>query len=295
MRARPRYHGYLFVLPLILALGATVIYPVLYNAMVAFQRYDAIRDQWSFAGLSNFDKLLHSPLFWQSFQVTTVWVLGSVVLQFLIGIAVALALNRIGAARRFLGGLFVVPWVSSYVIVAVLWLWIYHPQLGVLNDVLLRLGVVQRPVPWLASPTLAMPSLIMTNVWKFFPIVTVTLLAGMQMIPKEFYEVAQVEGATRWRTLRHVTLPMLVPSISAAVLICTIWAFNSFTLPFMMTGGGPLRSTNILGLYIYQQAFESGDFGAAAAGAIFLFLTILGVVVVYLRSMAGKERGAGLP
>jgi multiple sugar transport system permease protein len=285
----------LFVSPLLVALAATVIYPVVYNTMVAFQRYDAARDVWSFAGLSNFEKLLRSPLFWQSFQVTIVWVLGSVVLQFLIGMAVALALNRIGAPRRFLGGLFIVPWISSYVIVAVLWLWIYHPQLGVLNDLLLRLRVVQRPVAWLASPTLAMPSLIVTNVWKFFPIVTVTLLAGMQSIPREFYEVAEVEGATRWRTLRHVTLPTLAPSISAAVMICTIWAFNSFTLPFMMTGGGPLRSTNILGLYIYQQAFESNDFGAAAAAAIFLFLTILGVVVLYLRSAKGERSGDGLP
>ncbi len=168
-------------------------------------------------------------------------------------------------------------------IVAILWMWVYHPQLGVLNDILLRVGLVERPIPWLSRPELAFVALVVANSWKFFPLVMITLLAGLQSIPSDFYEVAEIEGANRWQSFTQVTVPSMLPSISSAVVVAGIWAFNAFTLPFIMTGGGPLRATEVLGLYIYKQAFTSFDFGAAAAAAIFLFLLILLFVVAYLR------------
>lgn len=271
------------MLPLILVMLGVVVYPVVYNLIVSFFDYDSVRNTWTFARFRNYDKILSSPQFWQSLRVTLVWVAANVGLQFVVGMIVALALHRIRFARGFLGGLFLVPWISSFVIVAVLFLWLYHPQLGVLNDILLKLGILDRPIPWLAYPNLAFVSLVVANSWKFFPLVMITLLAGLQAIPSDYYEVAQIEGASRLQVYRHVTVPALMPSISSAVVVSGIWAFNAFTLPFIMTGGGPLRSTEVLGLYIYKQAFTSFDFGAAAAAALILFLLILLFVAAYLR------------
>jgi len=285
---RPRlrlraWRGYLFVLPLIAVMLAVVVYPVLYNARVSVFDYRAARDTWTFVGFDNFAKILSSPFFWQSLRTTLAWVAANVGLQFVVGMAVAVALHRIRYGRGFLGGLFLVPWISSFVIVAVLWMWVYHPQLGVLNDVLLKVGLIDRPVPWLAFPNLAFGALVVANSWKFFPLVMITLLAGLQTIPADYYEVAEIEGANPLQAFVQVTLPSMLPSVSSAVVVAAIWAFNAFTLPFIMTGGGPLRATEVLGLYIYKQAFTSFDFGAAAAAAIILFLLILLFVVAYLR------------
>ena len=284
LRARlRRYQGYLFTLPLAVVMLGVIIYPVIYNVRVSFFDFDPVGTLWTFVGLDNFAKIFSSREFWGSVRTTLVWVGANVALQFVAGLGVAVALHRARRARGVLGGLFLVPWISSFVIVAILWLWLLHPQLGVLNDILLKLGVVRSPIQWLSYPNLALLSLVIANSWKFFPLVMITLLAGLQTIPEEYYEVASIEGAGRLQTLFKVTLPSMLPSVSAAVVVSAIWAFNAFTLPFIMTGGGPLRATEVLGLYIYKQAFTSFDFGAAAAGAIFLFVLILVCVAIYLR------------
>lgn len=285
-----KYRGYLYALPLLFVVASVIIYPMLYNLRVSFYDYNPVRDRWTFVGLKSYTKIFASAEFWASVRTTFVWVFGNVLLQFVLGMAVALALHRIRFARGFFGGLFLVPWISSFVIVAILWLWVYHPQLGVLNDILLRLHIIERPVSWLAFPDLALGSLIVANSWKFFPLVMITLLAGLQTIPHEYYEVAEIEGANKAQIFFRVTLPSMLPSVSSAVIIAAIWAFNAFTLPFIMTGGGPIRATEVLGLYIYKQAFTSFDFGAAAAGAIFLFLLILLFVTVYLKVVGDEGR-----
>jgi multiple sugar transport system permease protein len=278
------------VVPLAAVMLGVVVYPVLYNARVSVFDYHAARNTWTFVGLDNFATVLGSRIFWQSLRTTLAWVAANVGLQFVIGMAVAVALHRIRIGRGFLGGLFLVPWISSFVIVAVLWMWVYHPQLGVLNDILLKVGLIDRPVAWLARPELAFASLVVANSWKFFPLVMITLLAGLQTIPADYYEVAEIEGATKLQSFLRVTLPSMLPSVSSAVVVAAIWAFNAFTLPFIMTGGGPLRATEVLGLYIYKQAFTSFDFGAAAAAAIILFLLILLFVVAYLRLVRDEAR-----
>lgn len=275
--------GYLFAAPLLVVLALAVLLPALYNLGIAFFDYNAMTQAWKFAGLRNFIKLWDSDYFWNSFAVTLIWVIGNVSLQLVFGLAIAMALNSIGRFRGAFTGILMIPWISSFVVVAVLFLWILHPQLGVLNDILLRFGVVERPVAWLASPELAQMSLILANSWKFFPLVMITLFAGLQDVSTEQLEAADVDGANPFQKFRMVTLPTIMPSISTAVLLSTIWAYNSFTLPIIMTAGGPLRATEILGLFIYKQAFDSFDFGAAAACSLVLFVQILVVIVLYLR------------
>ena len=283
MALRRDVRGFLFATPLLVALSAAVVLPAIYNTALAFWRYDALRDQWTFTGLGNFERLVASPNFWNAFGVTVLWVVGNVSLQLVIGMAVALALNSVTRLRSFYSAVVMVPWVSSFVIVAVVFLWLYHPDLGVLNDLLLRTGIVAQPVAWLASPGMAQFSLILANTWKFFPLVAITLFTGLQAVPTEVLEAARIDGANRRQILRHVVIPLLAPSIATAVLLSSIWAFNAFTLAIIMTGGGPLRATEVMGLYIYKVAFDSFDFGTAAAASLLLFGVILLVTVLYLR------------
>lgn len=281
----PRLRGYLFAAPLLAVLGLAVLYPALYNLAIAFFKVDLARNNWAFVGFRNFAKLWESEFFWNAFGVTLIWVGGNVSLQFVVGLSTALALNSIRRFRGLFTGILLIPWISSFVVVAILFLWIYHPQLGVLNDLLLRVGLIGEPLAYLASPRLAQVSLILANTWKFTPLVMITLLAGLQDVPREFLEVAAVEGAGAWHTFRRVVVPTILPSISTAILLSTIWAYNAFTLPIIMTAGGPLRATEILGLFIYKQAFDAFDFGAAAACSLVLFAQILIVVVLYLRAI----------
>jgi multiple sugar transport system permease protein len=292
MAARTTLKGYLFATPLIVVLAAAVILPAIYNAALAFWRYDVMRDAWRFVGVDNFIKLAEAPAFWNAFWVTVTWVIGNVALQLVVGMAVALALNSVKTLRAFYSAVVMVPWVSSFVIVAVVFLWLYHPDLGVLNDLLLRLRAIDTPVAWLASPGLALVSLIVANTWKFFPLVAITLFTGLQAIPREVVESATVDGANRVQTLRYVVVPLLAPSIATAVLLSAIWSFNAFTLSIIMTGGGPLRATEVMGLYIYKIAFDSFDFGMAAAASLVLFVLILIVTLLYLR-VADPSRDGG--
>lgn len=273
----------LFSAPLLAVLGASVLLPALYNALLAFRRYDAMDDAWRFVGAGNFARLVAAPAFWNSLGVTAIWVAGNVAMQLSLGLAVALSLNAVTRPRAFYSAVVMVPWVSSFVIVAIVFLWLYHPELGALNDMLRRLGLIATPIAWLASPELAQFSLMLANTWKFFPIVAITLFAGLQAIPREVMEAASIDGAGCIATLRRVVLPMLSPSIATAVLLSMIWSFNAFTLPIIMTGGGPLRATEVIGLYIYKLAFDRFDFGLAAAASLLLFLVILCITLVYLR------------
>jgi multiple sugar transport system permease protein len=284
LKRRTRFvKGYLFAAPLLAVLAVAVLIPALYNLGIAFCKFDPMSNTWQFSGIRNFATLVQSPLFWNSFKVTLLWVGGNVSLQLVIGLAVALALNSIIRFRGPFTGILLIPWISSFVVVGILFIWIYDPQMGVLNDLLLRLGLIETPVAWLASPQLAQLSLIAANTWKFFPLVMITLLAGLQDVSPELLEATQVDGANWLGSFRMVILPTILPSISTGVLLSTIWAYNSFTLPIVMTGGGPLRATEILGLYIFKLAFDAFDFGAAAAASLVLFIQILIVILLYLK------------
>ena len=291
MRASPTAKGYLFATPLLVVLAAVVILPAVYNAVLAFFKYDAASNAWRFVGMLNFSQLFAQDEFWNAASVTLLWVVGNVSLQLVIGMAVALALNAVTRFRAFYSAVVMVPWVSSFVIVAVVFLWLYHSELGVLNDMLTRLGVIEQPIAWLASPGMAQLSLILANTWKFFPLVAITLFTGLQAIPRELIEASLTDGASRAETLRHIVFPLMAPSIATSVLLSAIWAFNAFTLAIIMTGGGPLRATEVMGLYIYKVAFDAFNFGMAAAASLLLFTVILIVTTLYLR-VADPARGA---
>ena len=274
---------YLFLLPATLALLLIFFYPMARAAYLGFQRYDQLFGAFEFAGLSNYAKLVRDGAFWNALRVSAIWVVGSVVGQFLIGFGAALLLNESWRGNRLLRALLLVPWVMPGLSIGVAWRLIYNPQLGLINDLAARLGLPGQS--WLANPDLAIVAVILPNIWKAFPFVAVTLLAGLSAIPGDLYEAAKVDGATTWQRFRDITLPSLRGLMVILTLLLSVWTFNFFDLPFVLTGGGPVNATEVMPILVYRFAFEQFAYGYASALAVLMTLINLVFAVFYLRSL----------
>jgi multiple sugar transport system permease protein len=235
-----------------------------------------------FVGLDNYTKSLADPVFWSSLWNSLIWVVTAVALQFLLGLGAALLLNRRFAWRGVARALVVVPWALPSVIIGLIWTWMLDFNLGLVNAIGTRIGLLSQPVPWLSHPGTAMAAVILAVVWQGFPFFAVTLLAGLQAIPAELYEAAALDGASPFASFRNVTLPGLAGVITTSLLLRMIWVANSLDLILVMTGGGPGTATQTLPLHAFLTAWSGGDYGQGSALAVLLTLLLLGVVVAYL-------------
>jgi multiple sugar transport system permease protein len=277
----------LFLLPALLVTAAVILYPALQTVWLglhSFVLFDP--DSMRFIGLGNFRAILADELFWVSLSNSVVWVVCAVGLQFALGLVTALLLNQTFAGRGLARALVVVPWALPSVIIGLMWTWMYDLNLGVFNDLLMRLGLIDAPVAWLAQPGTALAAVILALVWQGFPFFAVMILAGLQTIPAEHYEAAAIDGATRWQTLRFVTLPALREVIATALLLRTIWVANSLDVILVMTGGGPGYETHTLPLYAFLKAYSAMEFGYASALSLVLTLLLLLAVAFYVRRVA---------
>lgn len=277
----------LFLLPALLVTAAVILYPALQTVWLglhSFVLFDP--DSMRFIGLGNFKALLADELFWISLSNSVIWVVCAVGLQFALGLVTALLLNQTFTGRSLARALVVVPWALPSVIIGLMWTWMYDLNLGVFNDLLMRLGVIDAPVAWLAQPGTALAAVILALVWQGFPFFAVMILAGLQTIPSEHYEAAAMDGASRWQTLRFVTLPALREVIATALLLRTIWVANSLDVILVMTGGGPGYETHTLPLYAFLKAYSAMEFGYASALSLVLTLLLLGAVALYVRRVA---------
>ena len=225
-----------------------------------------------------------SPLFWESLGHSLLWVVVSVTLQFALGLVTALLLERRFAWRSLARALVIVPWALPSVIIGLVWTWMLDFNLGVINQIAVRIGLIAEPIAWLARPDTAMAAVILAVVWQGFPFFAVTLLAGLQSIPREHYEAAAIDGAGALARFRHVTLPGLAPVIATSVLLRMIWVSNSLDLILVMTGGGPGTATHTLPLYAFLKAWSGANYGYGSALAVVLSVLLLGVVISYARS-----------
>ncbi|HUK08968.1 MAG TPA: sugar ABC transporter permease [Stellaceae bacterium] len=290
LRARTLLTGYAYLVPAALCLLATVAVPIgkaiqmsLY-ADVLFKPQD-----YRFIGLGNYIYLVEDPVFWLSLWNSFVWVFGSVVLQFVVGFAAALLLHQAFAGRTLLRTLLLLPWVIPGVVVGLIWEWLYQPNYGVINDLLINAGLLHDRVAWLSNPDLAMAAVVFTNVWRGIPFFAIMLLAGLQAVPDELYEAARIDGAGVWARFWHVTLPLMRPIIVVATATRIIWTFNYADLIFVMTSGGPANATQITSTYTLMQAYANLDFGYAAALSVVLLLVMLAFTAAYLRITKGVE------
>jgi multiple sugar transport system permease protein len=289
-RARELMTGYLYLFPVIVVLGSTVLFPILKAMHMSLYNHVLIKPQeYGYIGLANYARLLRDDAFWLSLWNSFFWVFGSVSLQFVGGFAAALLLHQAFQGRALVRTLTLLPWIIPGVVVALIWEFIYQPNYGLLNDVLSRLGWMTERVAWLSSPALAMPAVIATNVWRGTPFFAIMLLAGLQAIPTELYEAARVDGASVFQRFTRITLPMLRPIIVVATATRIVWTFNYADLIFVMTGGGPANATQITSTYTLLQAYSNLDFGYAATLSVALLLIMLGFTVFYLRITRGLE------
>lgn len=280
---------YGFLLPALLVTALVILFPVLQTAWYSLHEYVLYDpDNFRFVGLRNFATALSDEVFWIALLNSAIWVSGIVFLQLLLGLGAALLLNQSFWWRGMARALVIIPWALPSVIIGLMWTWIYDFNLGVFNDILLRLGLISAPHPWLAQPSTALACIMLALVWQGFPFFTVTILAGLQTVPGELYEAAEIDGASPWRQFLHVTLPSIAGIVTTAVLLRIIWVANSLDVILVMTGGGPGYATHTLPLYAFLRAYTGMEFGYAASLSLMLTAILLGIVWLYVRRQAGE-------
>jgi multiple sugar transport system permease protein len=282
-----RLTPYAFLLPALAITTLVVLLPAARTFWMSFTDLILYRpDAQRFVGFGNFVKALSDEVFWISLRQSVLWVSLAVGLQFALGFATALLLNQSFWWRSAARALVVIPWALPSVIIGLMWTWMLDFNLGVLNDMLLRLGLIAKPVAWLAEPDLAFYCVVLTLVWQGFPFFAVTILAGLQSIPADQLEAADIDGATRWQRFRFVIIPGLADIIMTALLLRIIWVANSLDVILLMTGGGPGYATHTLPLYAFQKAYSAMEYGYGAALAMILTALLMAIVAVYVRRSA---------
>jgi multiple sugar transport system permease protein len=278
--------GWWFVAP---ALGVLVVFffaPVATALLLSFTDFDiyavASYDNARFVGLANYDSLIRNPVFWKALGNTFYFAFVGGPLTIAVSLGAAMLLNaRLVRFQGVFRTIFFAPVVTTLVAVAIVWRYLYHPRYGLLNYGLEFVGV--GPVDWLGDPRWAMPAIILLAVWKNFGYNMIVFVAGLQSIPLDLYEAAELDGAGSWHRFRHVTLPMLAPTFLFVTIITMIGYLQLFAEPYVMTQGGPLQSTLSVVLLMYEQGFRWWNIGYAAAIAFALFVVIFAVTLVQLR------------
>ncbi len=283
MRAEAR-SGALLSAPYALFLLAFAAYPVVFALALVLMRWDLVTTP-SFAGLDNVKLLAHDARFWQAVGNTFVFLGIHLPLQIVTALGLALALNRPMRFRAFWRATFFLPVVISGAVVAILWNALYATDVGLINALLSRIGLA--PVPWLTDPSLAMPAIAVMVTWKNVGFYVIIYLAGLQYIPKSCQEAIELDGASAWQRFRHLTVPLLLPQTVLVVTLSTINGFQLFIEPYVMTGGGPLRRTFSVVLYMYTNAFSYQKMGYAATIGVALAV-IIGTVVAIQRRVIGR-------
>lgn len=278
--------AWLFLSPALLLIALFFALPVIAAFLLGFTDFDlyALADLHTVrvTGLRNYTTLFDSPLFWQALRNTAQFALIGGPLSIMVSLAAALLVNaKATRFKPFFRSVLFMPFVTTLVAVSIVWRYLYHPQYGLLNWLLGGIGV--GPIDWLGNPTLAMPAIMLVAIWKGFGYNMLVFIAGLQGIPDDLYEAARLDGAGWWQQFRHVTLPMLRPTMFFVTIITMVGFFQLFAEPYVMTQGGPLRSTTSLVLLMYEEGFRWWRMGYAAAIAVVLFLVILLFTLVQRR------------
>jgi multiple sugar transport system permease protein len=273
----------LLFLPSSLLVGLFLIYPLVNGVWLGFTDASPLNRSLHFIGFENFADLLTDPKFWEVLWNSAFLIIASIVLSTVLGFVIALLLTSgirlVGLFRTAVFQVWLVPWIA----VAILWGWIFNSDYGVVNFLLMDIGVLDRPQKWLADPLLAQLVIISAFTWRQIPFMMVVSLAALQGIPRELREAASIDGAGYARQLGHIVLPLVRNVMMVVALLQTVRLFQEITLPWVLTQGGPINATTTLSLYAYKIAFERWDFGlASAVGTIWLVLLAI-FAMIYVR------------
>lgn len=276
--------GYLMVMPALICIGLISLYPVIQTFWLSLHRLRLqFPNMTKFIGLQNYITIFSDDRFVNATINTVEFTVISVALELVFGLGVAMLMNKEYKGRGLMRAAALVPWAIPTTVSAMMWKFIYNDQLGVLNDILVRIHLIPAYKAWLGSEATAMGAAITADVWKTTPFMALLLLAGLQVIPKELYEAARVDGASPWRQFVTITLPLLRPTILVALIFRTLDAFRVFDLIYVLTGGGPGNSTETLSVYAYKTLFRNMDFGMGSTMAVLIFVFIFIISLIYIR------------
>jgi ABC-type sugar transport system permease subunit len=271
--------GLLLLAPALLILLGLVIYPFVYSIWLSFLE-KSVGTVGRFVGFRNFAYVITWPQFLAALQNTATFTIVAVAIKFVLGMAVALVLNQQIRGRNFFRAFLLLPWVIPAFVVYLTWRWLYDPLQGLLNYAMLDLGLITRPIAFLSTKETAMISVIIAHAWRGFPFYAISFLAGMQTIPLELYEAAQVDGASRWQQFRFITLPSLSHIIGVVLLLSTIWTANAFEPVYLLTGGGPSNATTVYTMLVYLMGMVNLRLGEAAAVSVLFLPLLIGLVLL---------------
>ncbi|MCY4453217.1 MAG: sugar ABC transporter permease [Immundisolibacterales bacterium] len=276
---------YFYVAPSFVLFAVIMVFPMIVAIRYSFLDRAILSPDPSFVGLENFATIFRDDTFWISVRNTLYFTFMSVVFHLGVGLLFAVLLNsgRVNPVlRSILRILYIMPWLFTPVIIAIVWRLLLDP-VGVVNSMLTAVGIVARNVEWFSSTDTAIHALTFVNIWAGFPLFMVSLLAGLQGVPEELYEAADMDGANEVRQFRHITIPHLLPIIVSIVLLDFIWTMQVFPLVWMTTGGGPIHATEMLSTYTYKLAFSRYQFSLASASAIVVLALSMAVTWFYIR------------
>lgn len=281
---------YFYLSPAVIVVTLLMLLPMGMVITYSFQESAVLRADPSFAGVKHYAAIFADEVFWASLWHTLYFTAASVVMHMTIGLAFALMLNSnriVLWLRSLLRVLYILPWLFTQVIIAVIWRLLLEPN-GVVNSMLMKLGIIDGKVEWFSSTATAIHAVTFANIWAGYPLFMVSLLAGLQGIPKDLYEAADIDGATGPQKLFFITIPQLMPIIISISLLDFIWTMQVFPLIWLTTGGGPIYATEVLSTYTYKLAFAQYNLSQAAASAVVILLISIGLTLFYIRHQKAR-------
>ena len=272
--------GNRFVMPALILLSLVTVYPVFYVFYLSLQRRLLIFDIARFVGFDNYLFLLSDGRFWNALKNTAYFTAVSVSLELLLGLSIAVLLNRQFRMKGLARAAILIPWAVPTVVSARMWEWIYNTDFGILNY------LIGAKINWLGSPFWALNAAVFMDVWKTTPFAAILLMAGLQVIPQELYQAARVDGAGSWEIFRRITLPLLKPVILVILIFRTLDAFRVFDAIYVLTGGGPANTTETLSIYAYKVLFQTLQFGYGSTLSVVVFLCIGCMSIFYIKLLS---------
>ena len=274
--------GYVLIAPLLVWLAVTLVYPLMEAVRLSFTDAGIIGTTEEYVGLSNFRDVLEGDDFWPAVRRSATWAIGNAILQLGLGFAAALALQRSIHGGSVARTLIILPWIIPTVVLVIIWRWVLSGTFGIVNYLMESAGLIDEALAFFGSVDLAMPSLIFVNSWRWFPFLTLILLAGLQRVPRSEYEAAEIDGASEFQQFRFITFGYLRPLLIVVGLVSTLWSVNVFDIIWLLTQGGPSDRTQTLPVLIYNEGFKAFEMGKAAAQSILFLLLMLGFTLAYL-------------
>lgn len=286
-----RFAGYPFVVPALAVVLAVMSYPFVYSVYLSFRSTPSYTTATRFDGLANYLAVLHDQTFIRALENTVTWTAASTVLGMVLGLGAALLVQQVRFGRGPVRAVLMLPYIVGYVVASYAWLWLFQGEYGLISVTMQSWHLTSHPVSFLSSLTWALPAVTLANVWKTFPFAMVMMLAGLQGIPDGPVLAARLDRASHWRIFWEVKLPYLRRVLAVTTMLLAFQNFNTFTIPYIMTGGGPLNHTEIVSNYIYDAGFTNLNFGLAAAASVIVIVILMVFAVFYVRAL-GRDQDA---